>query len=213
MPKLLSGFNPHLRRVALGIDRKPVNPDAMDDEFDDGSFNTSKWTWLDQGSTTASEVNDRLILTLPSDSNRMRGIYQSTPTAPWVFRAKLYWPAADVDGNNFHFLFAGESTTGEIRGIGVYSAAVVRALTYATPSSSLSSWESGQAFGRHSPEAVYVQLAYDGNELVASFGMNGGFGYRTHVSPAYTPGLIGLGVTNDQTATAQYPFGWFRRVV
>lgn len=212
--RLTSGFNIVERRAILGMDLRPTTPNAMDDEFDDDSFDTGKWTWLDQGSATAEESNDQLRLTLPSDSNRMRGIYQTAPSAPWVFRAKMYLPAGQLGNRLFGFMFAGQSTTQEIRSVGVYQSAV-RGISYATPSSGASAWGDlltiTSTVERRGP--VWLQMAFDGTSLVAGFSFSGGFTELATVAPGYTPGLIGLGIENDGSPTATFPFGWFRRII
>src|SRR5690606_35054656 len=50
-------------------DIPPSSPNAADDEFSDNSFDTTKWTWLNQGSATITEAAGgygHAVLTDPS---------------------------------------------------------------------------------------------------------------------------------------------------
>jgi hypothetical protein len=208
---LASGSNPNLRVPAFGIDFPPLVPNAMDDEFDDDSFDTSKWTWLDQGSTTVSESNGHLLLTLPSDSNRIRGVYQSAPTAPWVFRAKVVFPIGRP-GTVFSGLFAAASTSGEVRGVGIWGATGARAMTWASPSSTAAAWDINLANRMWMPRHAWVQLAYDGTNITAGYSADGQGFYRGG-SVALSATIVGLCIGNAQTPTVTFPFEWFRRVV
>lgn len=203
-----------LAQAALGPDYQPLFSDAMDDEFDDGSFDIGKWSWLDQGGATASESDDRLVLSLNEDVNRMRGIYQTAPAAPWAFQAKIYIP--DILSNSvgsFAGLFVGENVTGEIRAMGTYRAgATIQGVTFSTPSSAIGGW--GPVLnvpnGVYAP--VYAQIAYDGTNVVGGLSLTGeGFRGMAVNTPAYTPTLIGLAIQNDLGVDSHYPFGWFRR--
>jgi len=209
---LFSGFNEQLRSSVLAIDMKPDDPDVMDDEFDDGSFDTSKWTWMDQGSATASESNDSLFLTLPDDTNRVRGIYQSSPTAPWVFRAKVIYPLGDP-GRVFGGLFAGVSTSGEIRGVGIYGESGVRTLTWSTPSSSVAAWGIAVANKNYMPKHAWVQLAHDGTGLTSGYSPDGQGFRQTGALASFSPTIIGLAIANDALPDVTFSFEWFRRVV
>lgn len=76
------------------LDPEPGSPDAMDDEFNDESFDTSLWTWLNQDSATATENNTtlgHLLLATPSGANdEYHGIYQTLPGGTWRFRTKMF---------------------------------------------------------------------------------------------------------------------------
>jgi hypothetical protein len=74
-------------------DKPPSSPNAMDDEFDAGSLNTSLWTWGNQGTSTATQANSRLTLEgQVSGGDNIRYIYQTLPAAPCEFTAKIGFP-------------------------------------------------------------------------------------------------------------------------
>lgn len=200
------------RRYLLGADAPPVNPDALDDEFDDGSF--SGWTWLDQGGTTASESDGALVLTLNENSNRMRGIYKTAPTAPWVFRAKVYNTNNTVlSGNQQAALFSAVGTTGEVRCSGFWGDEYW-AITHTSPSSIASTWVRYTAPKDSNPPYAYFQLAWDGTDIEASYSLTGrGFTYLAQATPASAPTIVGLAITNATNREIDYRFGWFRRIL
>jgi hypothetical protein len=74
-------------------DKPPSSPNAMDDEFDAGSLNTSLWTWGNQGTSTATQANSRLTMEgQVSGGDNIRYIYQTLPAAPCEFTAKIGFP-------------------------------------------------------------------------------------------------------------------------
>lgn len=200
-----------LRNQVLGPDARPPVPDAMDDEFNDESFDTSKWTWLAQGGTTVNETNHRLTLMLRENSNRIRGIYQSTPSGDWTIQAKVYEPMLDVaGGSGGSCLFVGQSTTQEIRSANIWNRQW-RGISFATPSSSGGSL--GTNTNRISGVAYFEADWVDSTTtLTLKYSADGyGFAQIDSTSLAYTPAIVGLGITNAQNVLGVFDFGWFRR--
>jgi len=70
----------------FGADAAPATAGSLDDEFNGSSLNLARWTWVNQGTATATVTKS--ILTL-SDSpqgsapNIVRYIYQTTPATPY----------------------------------------------------------------------------------------------------------------------------------
>lgn len=208
--RTLSGFYLPTWDATLGIDSPPLSPSSMDDEFDDDSFDTSKWSWLDQGSTTASESEGRLTLTLPDDSNRMRGIYQSAPSTPWMFQAKMNVPLGDP-GRVGQYLFCGQSATEEIQCVGYYqnTADAVHHF-FLTPSSTVSA--SGSSLPVYQ-SSIWLMLAFDGTNILFAASWDGEGFYTLDVdTPGYTPGIVGLAILNENAPTVPFSFEWFRQV-
>jgi len=72
-------------------DAPPYSPSALDDEFDDASFNTDLWTEFDPGALlTVSENETGLILDgLTQPANAVCGVFQPIPAVDFSVTAKL----------------------------------------------------------------------------------------------------------------------------
>lgn len=70
-------------------DAPPSNPDSWNDEFT-GSFNSSKWTWANQGTAVATCSNSYLQISdvAASSAHQMRIITQAV-TGSWTITAKI----------------------------------------------------------------------------------------------------------------------------
>jgi hypothetical protein len=213
---IASGYLRSLRTLE-GLDVPPATPNAMDDEFDDESFDTGKWTWLDQGGATASESDGRLTIRLTETLNRIRGIYQSTPSGDWTIQAKLHFPI----GSNIpaSTLFCAESTTGDVRSVGVRDGNSVHSISHTAPSSSGAADGTQVTFstGVSLPLPwLYAELRWDDTNLLlhGRVSFNGVVWHqiRTGGALVYTPAIVGLGFTNRNNLETIYPYGWFRRV-
>lgn len=74
-------------------DRPPSTTNAMNDEFDGASLSLTKWTWVNQGTSSAALANSFLQLTgQRAVTQTMRMIVQTLPTPPWGFAVKLFAP-------------------------------------------------------------------------------------------------------------------------
>lgn len=198
------------RNLLIGLEKRPSVANAMDDEFDGTALDTGKWSWLDQGGTTASVGDGILTLTLNENTNRMRGIYQTAPSAPWVFTARLY-DLAPI-GNYFYGLFAGVSTSAEIYEVGVFSNAV-RTWSRTTPSTSASATGTTATVG-DDPYPIYVSMAYDGTNIRTMWSYDGRWWQLLgHIAAAGTLTIVGLSLGNQTNASKDYQYGWFRRFV
>jgi hypothetical protein len=211
---IASGYLRSLRLLE-NLDAIPATPNAMDDEFNDGSFDTGKWTWMDQGAASISETGDRVTVSLTESSNRIRGFYQSTPAGDWGFRAKIHYPLGS--GQAHSALFVAESTTGDVRTIGYWGDThSIFPLSYTTPSSGAVG-DGTQKLLVPEPPWFYAELQWDDTNdyLHGRVSFNGLVWYqvRTGTSAlAYTPALVGLGFSNLNNTATIYPFGWFRRI-
>lgn len=204
----LLGVDRVLRDRALSIDRPPNVPGSLDDEFNGSSLNTSRWTWLDQGTASAKVAYGRLHLLLNENSNRMRGIYQSTPSGTWKVQAKVHMPIM-ADGDQGLHLFAAQSTSGDVRSMAWWSRDI-RGISFSSPSSSALGW--GLATNADSPTA-YFQIEWDGTDVIASASHNGvEWTELSSQTTAYTPAIVGIGITNAVNSFAVYQVSWFRRV-
>jgi hypothetical protein len=76
------------------------SPEAEDDEFSAGSLD-AKWTWDNQGTSTATFRKSRLILTSQASgnpaNNSKRILYQAAPSGSWAIRTRV----SSYDSNIF----------------------------------------------------------------------------------------------------------------
>lgn len=209
--RLTSGRDLVLERAIHPLDTFPLDPDAMDDEFSGSTLDTGKWTWLNQDGRSASLGNGLLTLTDPSSSTGIGGIYQSTPTAPWCFRAKLVNHLGQQQTSVSSFIFAGQSTTQEQLGFGGY-AGVIRGSVHATPTSGQTGWTGEIGNSANRPYVAYLQLAFDGTQLIAALSRGGGWYVNVRDAVGYTPAIIGLASVNTGSVDHVSTWDYFRRV-
>lgn len=217
--RFLSGFDRQLSEAVYGRDTPPAVPNAMDDEFNDNSFNTGLWTWLDQGSWTVNESDDRVKFTGPAtDGNRIRGVYQTLPSAPCAFEAKIYVPAAEGVTGSLGCLFIAEDASNAVVaeawwGNPNYG---IRGLTWTTPSGAASGLGDSFSVRRLITNPwIYARVEWDGTDYLISYSLtaHGGWIEQHSASPAWTPTLVGLGFGNAGGLVGTCSFGWFRRVL
>lgn len=216
--RFASGYDRQLSAAVYGRDLPPVTANAMDDEFNDGSFNTSLWTWLDQGSWTVTEADGRAQFTGPaSDGNRIRGVYQALPTPPCAFEAKIYVPAAVGIAGSLGCLFMAEDASNDVVAEAWWGDTYqIRGLTWTTPSGTAAALGDVVTVRRLMTHPwMYARLEWDGTDYVISYSLTGDGGWieQHSASPGWTPTLVGLGFANAGTLVGTCSFGWFRRVL
>jgi hypothetical protein len=74
-------------------DAPPVTPDAADDEFDGAALNTSKWSWRNQSTATATLSQGRLLLQASVQSGNSLNILEQSVTGSWKYRTKVALPS------------------------------------------------------------------------------------------------------------------------
>lgn len=77
------------------FDDEPDTPDAMDDEFNDNSFDSVKWTWLNQDTATVTESistysHIEMVHSVILASDEYHAIEQALPGGNWKFRTKMF---------------------------------------------------------------------------------------------------------------------------
>lgn len=210
--RLTSGRDLTLEFATFPLDKEPASANAMDDEFGGTSLDTGKWTWVNQGTRSAAVSNGRLILTHPNGTtDGLGGIYQSTPTAPWCFRAKLLHHTGQHQVNTESMLFVGESTTGELTGLGGFQKDL-RGSQHLTPTSGQSGWGATLYTWIQDPYYVYVQFIFDGNDLCGYVSYGAGWYRMNRDAIGYTPAIVGLGTMNSGSVYAHSSWEWFRRI-
>lgn len=100
--------------------------DALNDNFRlDASLDTtgarfsgaSAWSWVNQGSATATIVRKRLHLAIPAATggvNSFRIIKQTLPSGSWIYRAKLYRFSTATSSTDSVGMCLRESGTGKL---------------------------------------------------------------------------------------------------
>jgi hypothetical protein len=81
-------------------DLPPVTPSAMDDEFDDDSFDTGLWTEFDSGAIQAiAEAGETLVLSRAANATAiLTGIRQALPAGSFTFAIKVQVDLDSLDG-------------------------------------------------------------------------------------------------------------------
>lgn len=147
-------------------DKPPDTPNALDDEFEGATFDTTKWTWRNQGGASAAVSNGRVLLTGTSQSGvQWRIVEQNAPSTPWTVTAKL---VGQIFGANFASagLVVVDSVSGRLIRWGpswdVPWKSMVTRYTSVTAWSA-HSFSSTFGFGHVSP--AYLRIADDGTNL------------------------------------------------
>jgi hypothetical protein len=71
-------------------DIPPASPNSLNDEFNAALNTSTKWSWVNQGSATASDSGGWLALTAPAASgDSLKMLAQSSPSTPYTVTAKL----------------------------------------------------------------------------------------------------------------------------
>lgn len=207
--------------ISTEVDWPPSSANAMDDEFASGSsVNLSLWTWLQQGTATAAVKNSCLNLAVPTNSgDTPRMLYQTLPTAPWTFLAKV---AVSVSATSNYFE----------TGLGLYDSANGKVQTFGPAwdgSAHMSSWvgslttglawanETVWTFLGNCTGWAYLQLACVGTTITFSVSYDG-VAFTTIYSGSLTanltsPSKVGLIFNNNGSRTGNLVCDFFRRTV
>jgi hypothetical protein len=71
--------------VYYSPDVQPATAGSLDDEFNGTSLDMTRWTWLNQGTSTATVANSLLTLSVPAaGGTAINGITQPAPATPWT---------------------------------------------------------------------------------------------------------------------------------
>ena len=202
----------------------PASPKSLDDEFPGSSLNTStRWTWVNQGSATATVANSYLSLAAPNTGSAGTGswnyIYQTAPATPWTVTMVMSFNAP-----NINYTYGGlvlSDSTGKLVTFGPlydtdFGNAVVAVDHYASPTSYTSTPFSVKSIAGVSAP-VYLRIQDDGTNLNFSMSMQGQ-GYVLLYTESRTaelasgPTRVGLG-ENCQAGSGicDVETDWFRQ--
>ncbi len=192
-------------------DKPPASPHAKDDEFNDASFDTGKWTWRNQDAATVGETNQGL-LELTSDTNAdLNIIEQDAPSAPYTITAKV----SGFNGDNGN------------AGIALVNSSNGRVVTLnysyfdagADPNVAVDQWTTTDTYSATTSDkedhifARYIRIEDDGTDLIMYLSNDGivwaELSRQTRASFLGTPTKIGIVVTGDGDIT-KASVDWFR---
>lgn len=205
--------------LSLSPDAPPSTAGSLDDEFNSGSsINTSRWTWVNQGSATAAISNGQVFLNCPAGSSgNFRYVYQAAPSTPWtvVMPMRTMWKIASFA--NFGLILS--DSTGKFYVFGMSEDRIG-----ATPN--LGTWNSPTSANVNnnnnlnlpSNAKMYYAVQDDGTNLnfsVSYTGASGTFFQAYTVSRtaflASGPTRVGFGCDSENSFQVSVNSDWFRR--
>lgn len=208
--------------ISTTPDWPPASPGSLDDEFTSGSLGGS-WTWVNQGSATASVNNSHVHLRIPAASgDNERGIFQTLPSPTWEVTAKV-----SVIGIPANFMLGGlalyDGTKIMIFGYGMNTGAssdVGLVVTTQTSVTSSFTFVAGPNFKTIAP-FVYLRIKDDNTNLTFSFSFTGADNsFKQYYQAGRTaffgsgPTKVGLaGESNNASNDLVIGSDWFRRTI
>jgi hypothetical protein len=228
-PQLGGGVDPYL---LFPGDKPPASPNAMDDEFDDSSFNTTLWADRNSGpSKDESTYPGVCLLTASADSGtNVRGIEQAI-SGSFDIRAKLtamaFYPASTSD-TPYWGIYAANNSSGKLVtcGIEVTSFSSIGYYPRAVRWNSATSGPTAGITTGGSPTnlrawPIYFRLVSDGTNLLPYISLDGIAWVKvtgdatetiaTHLSSIDRVGIF-VQSKNGNSQPLSVVAHWFRRV-
>lgn len=207
--------------TAMPGDKPPALANAKDDEFDATSFDTAKWTWVNQGSATIAQSGSGVsVLTVPSSATANSHILvQSAPTLPATVSLRV---ASAHRRQNFagSGLCLRESSTGRLLhyNIGYVSGSGLALDRWTNPTtfSATARRVGGTAQGVSEIDFTQAYLRAElGTTSADFFWSSDGVAWIFFVNEPYasflTPNQIGFsGISNNSIPAYNSYFYWFR---
>lgn len=105
-----------------GPDVPPVAANAMDDEFNDSAFNSSKWTWVNQNGSSVSETGKGYLEFVGvTQVSTTPAIFQALPSPPYKFTTHLACGGAEAGAGSLGCgIELRESATNKIELLNIY---------------------------------------------------------------------------------------------
>lgn len=208
------------------FDVPPSSPDAMDDEFNDNNFDTTKWTWLNQGTATISEAAadyGHATLTDPSGAGaNLRALEQTLPATPWRFRAKvaLFTNRTNVGTAG---LYIRSSVSSRIYTFNpIYESGEKIYVQRYTNASTFSATQTTLTLGQVVTPYIYLDIENDGTTLFFRYSFSGhpktfnllySEAQTTWFTGGNLPNRIGFFANSHNSAPVGLVLDWFRRIV
>lgn len=203
--------------LAASPDAPPATAGSLDDEFAGASLDTVRWTWVNQGSVTATQANSILRLYCPNAAgDNKHAIVQTAPATPWEVTAKTWflappttYPMGGVvfrDGSGKLMSFAYEWNNG------------LRIAKYNSPTSfNSNTFLFGNLGSLSFP--CYLRIRDNGTNLIFSYSMDGASFLQMYQESRTAffgsgPTQVGLVLDANQTSfDVQLSCDWFRRTL
>jgi hypothetical protein len=208
-------------------DTHPASPTPFDDEFESGSsVDLGKWTWVNQGTSTAPVGQGILQFKGPvENSPTLRMVTQNPNALPtWTFTIKT---TSVLPGtNNFPWMVVGKAGKYIVFGVGNNgSTPTIQGQRFTNTTTFASSFASSQTVNTATQPIgsklpwVYLSIAYDGTNLTFNYSGNG-YSYdfvqlATETAASFlggAPDAIGIGSYCNNAGSAPVTVvDWFRR--
>lgn len=207
-----------LNRVyaANPADKPPDSPNALDDEFNDTSFDTGLWTWRNQGGASIAQAYGRMVMTVPTSATTAnRIIEQTAPSTPYSITAKLGFATDNVNFSSAGLMLINNSSGRILRwGPGWDNPYKILATRFTNPTTFSANSDSALHLDGIT-SMVVLRMVDDGTNILCQLSPNG-LDFKTMYSEARTafvntPDRIGLGGSVENSATESYlAVDWFR---
>lgn len=209
-----------------GTDAQPATAGSLDDEFNGSSLNTSsRWTWINQGSATATVTKSVVDLNDPTNTgtDNWRVIVQPTPTPPYQVTIKMV-PSAGGAPTNFNSpggIIITDGTTAANKliyfGFNISSGAQQIVVNHYTNFTTFSATVANLAWTWQPGTWVYLRYNDDGTNVQFSWSTDGIVFHQLFQESRtvfLTPADVGLGLENvNATIFCDLVCDWFRRTL
>jgi hypothetical protein len=156
-------------------DIPPSSPNAMNDEFDASSFNSSSlWAWVNQGNASASQSKSVLALAGATTSGE-RAIVQACPSPTWQVTAKISLLGLTSGQNAWGGLTLRDGTGSSAHIIDFQWYPFEQGLNVMHLSGNTTFTSNVATFNMNTSACrfIYLQIKSDGTNLYFSFSMDG----------------------------------------
>jgi hypothetical protein len=192
-------------------DLPPSSPNAMDDEFNDESFNTTLWTEFNPGnhSFTRSEVAWGGLTITNNSNNNIFGYCQLAPSSPYSIISKIR--VSDFHSGDIKpaiMLLEGTLSTSKVLMAGLSSGGYGHAIQieYYNAYNSYNSALLNNSYNLPD-EWGYIRVRVNGTTLNFDIGDGIAWKRRLNSTMAFTPAYVGLGFkSNNADGIAHFQF-------
>lgn len=205
----------------VSVDTIPASPHVMDEEGE-GTVLDAKWTWVNQGTSTATFANGCLIMApQQSATQNVRAIYQ---TVAGAFKWRVKFAIAATASFNRGGIALKNSGGNKLLEFGLFHNTTSDFHLYvnednSTTSTSSTAFNTGTlpGFGLHS-QFAYIEAEYDSTNIKFRYSLTGVEGTFVQVYTALaatflgTPDQLGLYADCFGTTSGLAIFDWARRV-
>lgn len=152
----------------------PAPLNRMLDEAN-AALTVSSFTWVNQGSATATDSNGGVVMTIPDEANHnLRGLVITAPTTPYQFtvKANVIAPGSPMGGNSTHFgLWFRESSTGKLITLSSRYGQALAMWRWTNATTFSAVVDTNMSF--HERQGIWFRFEDDGTDLKGYFSMDG----------------------------------------